>query len=89
MKNIIDEIYDNDLFHLTDISKVGKEYTDAMSRLCAAERKMLDKCPDIKETFDEYQDAQIALANLSNRQEFTKGIRIGAQLVLEMIKPIK
>ena len=89
MKNIIDEIYDNDLFHLTDVSKVGKEYTDAMGRLYAAERKMLDQCPDIKETFYEYQDAQIALANLSNRQEFTKGIRIGTQLVLEMIKPIK
>lgn len=89
MKNIIDEIYDNDLFHITDVSRVGKEYADAMGRLCAAERKMLDQCPDIKETFYEYQDAQISLANLSNRQEFTKGIRVGAQLVLEMIKPIK
>lgn len=30
MKNIIDGIYDNDLFHLTDVSRVGKEYKDSI-----------------------------------------------------------
>ncbi|MEI3007606.1 DUF6809 family protein [Ruminococcus bicirculans (ex Wegman et al. 2014)] len=38
---------------------------------------------------DEYQSADIELHNLSNRNEFRNGFKVGAQLVLEMIKPIK
>ena len=45
--------------------------------------------PDNDEILDEYQSADIELHNLSNRNEFRKGFKVGAQLVLEMIKPIK
>ncbi|MCH5204578.1 MAG: hypothetical protein J1F03_07505 [Oscillospiraceae bacterium] len=38
---------------------------------------------------DEYQSAEIDLTDLSNRYEFSKGFRLGAQIVLEMLKPIK
>ena len=45
--------------------------------------------PDRTDILDEYQSADIELHNLSNRNEFRKGFKVGAQLVLEMIKPIK
>lgn len=88
MENIIDIIYDSNLLHISDISDVGQEYNDAMKRLCMIEKKMLEQHPEIKGVFDEYQSATIDLTGLSNRHEFAKGMRVGAQIILEIIKPL-
>ena len=89
MRNILDELYDLDLFHITEIADVDGEYKAAMDRLLNAETELLKAFPDCKAMLDEYQTADIDLHNLSNRHEFRKGFKVGAQLVLEMIKPIK
>lgn len=89
MRNLIDELYDFDLFHLTEIADVDDAYKSAMDRLVNAEAELLKAFPDCKDILDEYQSADIVLHNLSNRNEFRKGFKVGAQLVLEMIKPIK
>ncbi len=89
MRNILDELYDLDMFHLTEITDVDGEYKSAMDRLLKAETELLKAFPDCKNILDEYQSADIDLHNLSKRNEFRKGFRAGAQLVLEMIKPIK
>ena len=89
MRNLLDELYDCDLFHLTEIVDVDGEYKSAMDRLIQAETELLKAFHACKAILDEYQSAEIKLHNLSNRNEFRKGFRAGAQLVLEMIKPIK
>ena len=89
MKNILDELYDCNLFHLTKITDVGDEYRKAMEHLLKAETELLKAFPDCRELLDEYQSAEIDLTDLSNRYEFRKGFRLGVQLVLEMLKPIK
>lgn len=89
MRNILDELYDLDLFHLTEIEDTDGVYKSAMDRLVNAETELLKTFPDCKAILDEYQSADIDLHNLSNRNEFRKGFKAGAQLVLEMIKPIK
>ncbi len=89
MKNLIDELYDYDLFHLTEIADVDDTYKSAMDRIVKAEAELLKAFPDCKEILDTYQSADIDLHNLSNRNEFRKGFKVGAQLVLEMLKPIK
>ncbi len=80
-RNILDELYDYDLFHLTEIEDVDGLYK--------AEAELKKAYPDSEDILDEYQSADIELHNLSNRNEFRKGFKVGAQLVLEMIKPIK
>ena len=89
MKNILDELYDLDLFHLTEIEDVDGAYKSAMDRLFKAETALVKAYPNCKNMLDEYQSSDINLHTLSNRNEFRKGFRTGAQLVLEMIKPIK
>ena len=89
MKSILDELYNCNLFHLTRLADVGDEYRKAMERLLKAETELLKALHDCSELLDEYQSAEIDLTELSNRYEFSKGFRLGAQLVLEMIKPIK
>ena len=89
MKNILDELYDCNLFHLTRIADAGDMYRKVMERLLQAETELLKAFPDCRELLDEYQSAEIDLTDLSNRYEFIQGFRLGAQLVFEMLKPIK
>ena len=84
-RNILDELYDYDLFHLIEIEDMDGSYKAALDRLVKAEAELKKAYPDNDEILDEYQSADIELHNLSNR----KGFKVGAQLVLEMIKPIK
>lgn len=89
MKNILDELYDYDLFHLIEIEDVDGSYKSALDRLVKAEAELKKAYPDSTEILDEYQSEDIELHNLSNRNEFRKGFKVGAQLILEMIKSIK
>ena len=88
-RNILDELYDYGLFHLTEIEDMDGSYKAALDRLVKAEAELKKAFPDGSDILDEYQTAGIELHNLSNRNEFRKGFKVGAQLVLEMIKPIK
>ena len=67
----------------------SKEVQILREKLEKAEAELKKAYPDNDEILDEYQSADIELHNLSNRNEFRKGFKVGAQLVLEMIKPIK
>ena len=89
MRNILDELYDYDLFHLTEIEDMDGSYRAAIDRLVKAEDELKKAYPESTDILNEYQSADIELHNLSNRNEFRKGFKVGAQLVLEMIKPIK
>ena len=88
-RNIIEELYDSDLFHLTELETVSEEYKSVLDRLIKTEAEIMRSFPQCKSLFEEYQTANIALHNLSNRNEFVAGFRTGAQIVLEMLKPIK
>ena len=59
MNSIIDLIYDNDIFRITDKISLSAEYKSAADRLCAAEKQLLERFPECAEIYDEYQDAQI------------------------------
>ena len=89
MKSILGELYDNDLFRLTEIEDMDGSYKTALDRLVKAEAELKKAYPDSTEILNEYQSADIELHNLANRNEFRKDFKVGAQLVLEMIKPIK
>ena len=65
------------------------KYKLVVDRLCEVEKKLLECFPECAEIYDEYQDAQINVTSLAARNEFAKGMRVGAQLILELIKPLK
>ena len=88
-RTILDDLYDYYLFHLNEIEDMDCSYKAALDRLVKAEVELKKAFPDSSDILDEYQTADIELHNLSNRNEFRKGFKVGAQLVLEMIKPIK
>ena len=89
MNDLIDEIYDLDLFRLNDISSESSEYKSVFNKLVKVEAELLKAYPDCKDIFNEYQTAEGKLHCLNSRSEFRKGFKAGAQLVMEIIKPIK
>ena len=89
MSNIIEEMYNGDLFPSGKLNPDDNEYSKALDSLVEAENALLEAYPEIRELFTAYQNAQIAIINISNRMEFVNGFKIGAQIALEMTKPIK
>ena len=89
MNDIIDEIYDLDLFRLTDLASESSEYKSVFNRLIKLESELLKAYPDCTDIFNEYQTTEGKLHSLDNRSEFRKGFKAGAQLIMEIIKPIK
>ena len=87
--NIIEEMYNGDLFPIGTYSNSSNEYKKAMDPLIAAETELLNTYPQIRELFDKYQSAQIELISINNRQEFVNGFRIGGQVVMEMLRSIE
>ena len=85
--NIIEEMYNGDLFPVSTYAHSSEEYRKAIDELVAVESELLKAFPQIRALFDKYQSAQIAVIKINNRQEFPNGFRIGAQIVMEMIKP--
>lgn len=88
MKTLLDELYERDLFHLNHFDDKDDEYKAALDRLLEAEDKLRKAYPDFDNLLDEFQSADTALHVLTNRSDFKKSIRAGAQLVLEMLKPV-
>ena len=87
--NIIEEMYNGDLFPVGTYSNSCEEYKKAMDSIVAAETELLNTYPQIRGLFDKYQSAQIELISINNRQEFANGFRIGGQMVMEMLRPIE
>ena len=87
MKSIIDELYNQELFRSFKIT--SEEYKATLNHLVKLEAEILSTYPDIKELLDDYQSAESKLTRLSNRIDFRLGVKLGAQLVLEMMKPIE
>lgn len=87
--NIIEEMYNGDLFPVGTYSHESKEYKNAIDALVAAEAELLKTYPQIKEVFDRYQSAQIELISINNRQKFVNRFRIEGRMVMEMLKPIE
>ena len=87
--NIIEEMYNGDLFPVGTYEHCTDEYKKVMDTLTSVEAEMLAAYPQIRELFDKYQSAQIDLISTNNRQEFVNGFRVGAQMMLEMLKKIE
>ena len=87
--NIIEEMYNGDLFPIGTYDHCSQEYKNAMDKLVAVEAELLKDYPQAKELFQKYQDAQIGLISINNRQEFVNGFRIGIQIMVEAFGYIK
>ena len=55
----------------------------------AVQRELLEKFPDVKEYLERYFEAHYGAANEFGFQQFQMGVRVGAQLMLEMMRKVE
>lgn len=89
MKNLIDELYDLDIFRLTELNSESSKYKSIFNRLIKLEEELLKVCPDCKDIFNEYQTTEGKLHSLDNHNEFRKGFIAGAQIMIEVFTTIE
>ena len=75
-RNILDELYDYDLFHLTEIEDTDGAYRAALYRLVKAETKMKKSFPDKrKEVRKEYEGkAKTSCERKMNRVKYSASV---------------
>lgn len=89
MKNVIEELYYSDVFHIFQTDPTDDEYHRLMKDIIKAEEDLINTFPDALELFTKYQDTSGAIDSVCRRHDFISGFRLGAQFVLEMLKPVK
>lgn len=88
MEDIIKELYYGDII-LGDLTVQTKEYPKKRKEIVKAEEKLLEKFPEHRELLEDYFLERAGLESISEYQQFLLGFRTGAQLILEMLKPLK
>lgn len=64
------------------------EYYRAGDKADKYRKKILERYPDLKELMEKYLGALMEQTNLGAYREFEVGFRVGAQLMLEMLKEL-
>ena len=89
MKNVIEELYYSDVFHIFRTDPMDDEYHRLMKDIIKAEEELINTYSGALALFTKYQDASSAIDSLCRRHDFVSGFRLGAQFALEMLKPVK
>ena len=86
---ILYDLYNGKGNHFGENSINTPEYIICAAKLADLEEEIANNHPEIKELFAKYQDAQSAVTSISEYKLFAGGFRTGAQLMLEMLRPLK
>ncbi len=64
------------------------EYYQAGDKVNKFKMKILEQYPDLEQLMEEYVNAQMEQSELRRFHEFSVGVRVGAQLMIEMLKEL-
>ena len=87
--SIIEDMYDGKIMPFGEINIMTDDYRKAADKLYKSETEILERFPEIKPFLEKYQDAQMKINAISFYHEFEVGFRVGAQIMLEALRPIE
>lgn len=85
MKSIIEEIYYGELSPCSLPTPTCEKYIKARDAVDHIRARILQKYPDCKDLLEEYTDAIHVTASCEGLQDFTTGVRLGAELMIEIL----
>lgn len=85
---ILHDLYNGKGAYFGESSITTPDFILAAGRLADLEEEITKNHSEIGELFSKYQDAQAAVTSISEYEMFAAGFRTGAQLMLEMLKPM-
>ena len=85
MKCLIEEIYYGELSPCSLPTPTCEKYIKARDAVDHIRARILQKYPDCKDLLEEYTDAIHVTASCEGLQDFTTGVRLGAELMIEIL----
>ena len=80
----LEDLYYGNLFPHKKVSKLDDEMKELLGLLNRNEEKLIANLSDEKkETFEKYKDCNREISEISERQSFIMGFKLGAKIVIE------
>lgn len=89
MNNLIKAIYYGDIPPLWELDTRTAEYNEKSKKIQKNWEEIVKKFPDTEELLEEYKGAHYEAGNVMNFQQFLLGMKVGAQLMIELLQPIE
>lgn len=84
--DILEDLYYGNLFPHEKVSKLDDETKELLGLLNKNEEKLIATLSDEqKEIFEKFKDCNREISEISERQSFITGFKIGAKIVIESI----
>lgn len=88
--SLLHDIYRNQLQPFGETNMWwNEEYVDLSREIVEAETRISAVSPEVKELFEQYQELQNKMNNITMYHEFSTGFKFGSQLMEEMLKPLE
>lgn len=71
-----------------EVNMDDPEYYRACDKVDGCKAKILEQHPDLEQLMEELANAQMEQTELERFHEFSVGVRVGAQLMIEMLKEL-
>ena len=86
MNGILKDLYYGNIFSFMELNPRSEEYDEKLEEILKLQVEMFKKYPEAKEIFDKYFNAYRDSVN--KFPQFQMVVRVGAQLMLEMMRKI-
>lgn len=86
--SILEGLYFGSQIPFDEVNVDCPDYYKAGKEVERIKTKIFERHPDLKQLMEELNNAQMEQAELSRFHEFSVGYRVGAQLMLEMLKEL-
>lgn len=86
--NILEGLFFGSQVPFDEVDMNCPEYYQAGDKVDKCKTKILEQHPDLVQLFEEYETAQMEQSELGRFHEFSVGVRVGAQLMIEMLKEL-
>lgn len=86
--SILEGLFFGSQIPFDEVSMNYPEYYRAGDKVSECKAKILEQHPDLAQLMEEYENAQMEQTELGRFHEFSIGVRVGAQLMLEMMKEL-
>lgn len=89
MNNLIKAIYYGDIPPLWELDTRTAEYNEKSKKMQKIWEEIVKKFPDTEELLEQYRTAHYESENIMGYQQFLLGMKVGAQLMIELLQPIE
>ncbi len=86
MKNVIEKFYYGEVIPCDAPPPKTEKYKEVVANLAQTEENIIELFPSIKNYLDDYKDILHQIAQLESAADFSRGFRLGASFMYDILK---